>query len=103
MRDSRLDLILKSFTWIQWIKMDYKCTKGYKYQVSEAEHLGSRNNTEVQIGKHRPIRYERDQLFAINYDTHRTRLNGDTVITVRRLRIDKRHRGKRGGIGLSYK
>ena len=98
--DSTLDLILKIF---MWIKMDQKYTKGYKYQVSEEEHQGSRNNTQVQIGKHRPIRYDRNQLFAINYDTHRTRLNGDTVINVRKFRIDKRHRGKRGGIRLNYK
>ena len=91
--DSILDLILKSF---MWIKMDQKHTKGYKYQVSEAEYRGSRNNTEVEIGKHRPIRYDRNQLFAVNYDTHMTRLNGDTVINVRRLRINNRHRGKKG-------
>ena len=100
MRNARLDFILKSF---MWIKMDHKHTKGYKYQVSKAEHQGSRNNIEVQIGKHRTIRYDKNQLFAINYDTHRTRLNGNTVIYVRRLRINKRHRGKRGGIRPSYK
>ena len=97
--DSILDLILKTF---MWNKMDQKYTKGYKCQVSEAEHQGSRNNTEVQIGKHRPIRYGRNQLLAINYDTHRIRLNGNTVINVRRLRINKRHGGKGGVIRLNY-
>ena len=86
-----------------WTEMDYKHTKGYKYQVSEEGHQDSRNNTEVQIGKHRPLRYARNQPFAINYVTHRTRLSGDPVIHVRRLRINKRHRGKGGGIRLSYK
>ena len=87
------------------IEMDYKYTEGYKYQVSDEGHQDNRNNMEVQIGKLRPIRYDRNQLFAINlnYVTHRTRLNGDTVINVRRLRINKRHRGKRGGIRLSHK
>ena len=98
--DSILDLILKSF---MQIKMDKKQTKGFNYQVSEAEHQCSRNITEVQIDKHRLIRYDRNQLFAINYDTHKTRCNGDTVINVRRLRIHKRHRGKGGGIRLNYK
>ena len=83
--------------------MDHKHTKGYRYQVSEAEHQGSRNNTEVQIGKHRPIRYDRNQLFVIKFDTHRTIRNVDTIINVRRLRINKRHRGKGRGIRLSYK
>ena len=36
-----------------WSKMNYKHTKGYKYQVSEAGYQDSRNNFEVQIGKHR--------------------------------------------------
>ena len=98
--DSILDLILKSF---MWIKMDQKHTKGYKYQVSVADHPGSRNNTEVQIGKYRPIRYDRNQLFAINNDTHKTRLNQDTIINVRKLKINKRHRGKREGIRLNHK
>ena len=77
-----------------WTNMDYKHTKGYKHQVSEAGHQESRDNIEVQIGKHWPIRYDRNQLFAINYVSHRIRLNGDAVINVRRLRINKRHRGK---------
>ena len=98
--DSILDLILKSF---MWIKMDQKHIKGYKYHFSEADHQVSGNNTEVQIGKYRPIRYDRNQLFAINYDTHKTRLNGDTVINVRRLTINKRHGGKREGIRLNHK
>ena len=83
--------------------MDYKHTNGYKYQVSEEGHQDSRMNTDVQIGKYRPIINDRNQLFAINYATHRTRLNGDIVINVRRLRINRRHSRKRGGIRLSYR
>ena len=60
-------------------------------------------NTEVQIGKYGPIRYDRNQLFVINYDAHKTRLNEDTVINVRRLSINERHRGKGGGIRLDHK
>ena len=59
-----------------WTNMDYKHTMGYKYQVSEAGHRESRHNIEVQIGKHRPIRNDRNQLFAINYVSHRIRLTG---------------------------
>ena len=63
----------------------------------------AKNNTEVQIGKHRPIWYDRNQLFANNHDTHKTKLDGYTVINVRRLRVNRRHRGKRGEIGLNDK
>ena len=48
-----------------WIKMDQKHTKGHEYQISEMEHQESKNNTEAQIGKHRPIRYDRNQLLEI--------------------------------------
>ena len=81
-----------------WTKMKYKHTKGYKYKVSEAGHQDSSDNIKVQIGKYRSIRYDRNHQFAISYVSHRIRLNGDVVINVRRLRINKRHRGKRGGI-----
>ena len=86
-----------------WIKMDQKHTKGYKYKVSEADHQGSENDNELPIGKYRPIMYNRNQLSAINYDTHKTRLDGDTVINVRRLKMNKRHRRKGGGIRLNHK
>ena len=36
----------------------------------------------------------------INHDTLRTRLDGDTIINVRRLRINKRNRGKGKGSDL---
>ena len=75
--------------------MDYKSTKGNNYHVSD--------NIEVQIDKHKPIRYDRNLLLAINTATHRTRLNGDTVTKMRKLRINKRHRGKRGGNKHGYK
>ena len=81
-----------------WIKMDQKYTKRHEYQVSEAGHEESKNNSEEHIGKGRPIRYDRNQLFVINHDTHKTKHDGDTVINVRRLGINKRHRRKRGGI-----
>ena len=64
--------------------MDYKSTKGNNYQVSD--------NIEVQIDKHKLITYDRNQLLAINNATHRTRLSGDTVTKVRKLKINKRHR-----------
>ena len=83
-----------------WIKLDQKHTKGHKYQISEVEHQESKNNTGVHIGKHRPIRYDKNQLFVINHDTHKTKLYRDTVINVRRLRINKRCRGQRGGSDL---
>ena len=83
--------------WIKMIKMDQKHTKGHEYQISEVEHQESKNNTDVQIGKHRPIRYNRNQMFAINHDTHKTKLDGDTIINVRRFRINKRCRGKGEG------
>ena len=83
--------------------MDQKHTKGHEYQISDTEHQESKNNTEVQIGKHMPVRYDRNQLFSINHDTYKAKPDGDTVINVRRLRINKRHRGKREGIRLNNK
>ena len=73
-----------------WIKMDQEHTKGHEHQISEAEHQESKNSTGMQIVKHRPIRYDRNQLFVINHDTHKTELDGDTVINERRPRIKKK-------------
>ena len=85
------------------IKIYQKHTKGHEYQISDTKHQESENNTGVQIGKHRLIRHDRNQLFLINHDTHKTKCDGDTVINVRRLRINKTHSGKRGGIRLNDK
>ena len=65
--------------------MDQKHTMGHEYQMSEAEHQASENDTEVQIGTHGLIRYDRNQLSVINHDTHNTRIDRDTVINVRRI------------------
>ena len=61
--------------------MDYKSTKGNNYQVGD--------NIDGHIDKSKLAnklrRYDRNQLFAIDSATHRTRLNGEIVTKVRKL------------------
>ena len=79
--------------------MDYKSTKGNNNQVSD--NIDGHMDKNKLANKLR--RYDRNQLVAIGSATHRSVLNGETVIKVRKLRINKRHRGKRGGIRCSLK